>query len=229
MLFAEEDMERVTESLSGGEAARLVFARLMLEENNVLILDEPTNHLDLESIESLAETLKKYPGTLIFVSHDRYFVEKVAELIFEMTPGGYKYFSGTYEQFLRSKGEDYLKRDIDLSIKDSQPQTSKISDQKKEYVRLRRNKKKEHSRIKKRINQLEQDIHKIEGRLDEIETKLFSKELSQDHNKLNELSEEKEGLESKLMDLMVEWESAHKHFAEIEASLQKFAQKIAAL
>ena len=87
MLFSGDDVEKRLESLSGGEAARLVFSRLAIARPNVLVLDEPTNHLDLESIESLVEGLKSFPGTLIIVSHDRWFVGQLATRINEIKPG----------------------------------------------------------------------------------------------------------------------------------------------
>ncbi|HMA62685.1 MAG TPA: ABC-F family ATP-binding cassette domain-containing protein [bacterium] len=229
MLFPEEDMDRVAASLSGGEAARLVFARLTLQKTNLLILDEPTNHLDLESIEALVDTLKDYSGTIIFVSHDRYFVERLADQIFEMTTTGYQYFSGNYSQFINSKGQDYLDRDIDLSIKDSQPQTDKSSEKKKQYVQERRARKKEHSRLKKKIKHLEEKIHDQENRLEEIDKQLFSESARSDHNKLEKLSQEKEEIENSLMELMEKWERIHQKYEQLENLLQEFDEKIAAL
>jgi len=229
MLFAEEDMDRVTKSLSGGEAARLIFARLMLLKTNLLILDEPTNHLDLESIEALARELKKYPGTIIFVSHDRFFVEQIAEKIFEMTPTGYNYFSGTYQQFLYNKGEDYLNRDINLAVKDARPGRKKSSDLKKEYVRKRRSKKKEQARIEGKIQKTEIKIHNLERRLDEIKKQLFSDHTNQELDKLKELDQEQKKLENSLKKLMEIWEHQHQKFEKIEKDLQEFDKKIASL
>jgi len=229
MLFAEEDMERVTKSLSGGEAARLVFARLMLQETNLLILDEPTNHLDLESIEALARELKKYPGTIIFVSHDRFFVEQLAEKIFEMTPLGYNYFSGTYEQFLYNKGQDYLNKNIDLSVEDTRPGRKKSSDVKKEYVSKRRSKKKDQTRLKDKIQKIEAKIHNIEQRLDKIDQQLFSDLTNQDLEKLTKLNQEQNKLEYSLQELMEVWEFEHQKFKKIERDLREFDKKISSL
>jgi ATPase subunit of ABC transporter with duplicated ATPase domains len=108
VLFSGEDGLKKLESLSGGEAARLVFARVGLERPNVLVLDEPTNHLDLESIEALVEALASYPGTIIFVSHDRWFVREIATRIVEIRPGGIRDYRGNYEEYVAWCGDDHL-------------------------------------------------------------------------------------------------------------------------
>src|SRR5262249_15310423 len=98
-------------ALSGGEAARLVFARLALEQPNVLVLDEPTNHLDLESIEALVAALQSYEGTLILVSHDRWFVSQLATRVVESGKNGSRDFLGTYEEYVHACGDDHLDAD----------------------------------------------------------------------------------------------------------------------
>jgi ATPase subunit of ABC transporter with duplicated ATPase domains len=90
--------------ISGGEEGRMLFGKLMLSKPNVMVLDEPTNHLDMESIEALNLALENYPGTLIFVSHDREFVGSLATRIIEMTPTGIVDFKGNYDDYLRSQG-----------------------------------------------------------------------------------------------------------------------------
>lgn len=108
VLFTKEEVEKRLESLSGGEAARLLFARLSVEKPNVLLLDEPTNHLDLEAIEALVHGLRAYDGTLVFVSHDRWFVSELADRILEITPEGINDFRGTYDEYLERCGDDHL-------------------------------------------------------------------------------------------------------------------------
>ena len=108
LLFNREDAEKGVNCISGGEAARLVFARLSLTKPNVLILDEPTNHLDLEGIEALSDALMKYEGTILFVSHDRWFVSRLANRIMELTLDGPVSFKGTYEEYLAHCGDDHL-------------------------------------------------------------------------------------------------------------------------
>lgn len=111
MLFSGDDGEKRLGALSGGEAARLWFARLQLERPNVLVLDEPTNHLDLESIEALVEGLLDFDGTLVFVSHDRWFVSRLATRIVEIRPGEVTDYLGTYEEYVHDSGDDHLDAD----------------------------------------------------------------------------------------------------------------------
>jgi ATPase subunit of ABC transporter with duplicated ATPase domains len=108
VLFSGDDVQKKLSSLSGGEAARLVFAKLGIEKPNVLVLDEPTNHLDLEAIDALVKGLVKFDGTLIFVSHDRWFVGELANRILEITPKGIRDFRGTYDEYLERLGDDHL-------------------------------------------------------------------------------------------------------------------------
>lgn len=103
LLFSQDDIQKTVNILSGGEQGRMVFGKLMLQRSNILLLDEPTNHLDMESIESLNLALENYPGTLIFVSHDREFVSSLATRILELTPTGIVDFRGTYEDYLTSQ------------------------------------------------------------------------------------------------------------------------------
>jgi ATPase subunit of ABC transporter with duplicated ATPase domains len=104
LLFSQDDISKKVSVLSGGEQGRMIFGKLMLQRANIMLLDEPTNHLDMESIESLNLALENYPGTLIFVSHDREFVSSLATRILEMTPTGIVDFRGSYEDYLSSQG-----------------------------------------------------------------------------------------------------------------------------
>ncbi|HEX3775844.1 MAG TPA: ATP-binding cassette domain-containing protein [Polyangiaceae bacterium] len=111
VLFSGEDVQKPVGSLSGGEAARLIFCKIIAEKPNLLLLDEPTNHLDLEAIAALVAGLKAFDGTVIFVSHDRWFVSELATRILEVTPQGPREFPGTYAEYLARSGDDHL--DID--------------------------------------------------------------------------------------------------------------------
>ncbi|MDQ7086801.1 MAG: ATP-binding cassette domain-containing protein [Acidobacteriota bacterium] len=115
MLFSREEVDKRIGSLSGGEGARLILARLGVEKPNVLVLDEPTNHLDLEGIESLARGLEAYDGTVIFVSHDRWFVSRLATRVIEITSEGMTDFPGTYDDYLAACGDDHL--DVDAVLR----------------------------------------------------------------------------------------------------------------
>jgi ABC-type multidrug transport system ATPase subunit len=108
MLFSGEDVNKPISALSGGEAARLVFCRIMVQKPNVLVLDEPTNHLDLEAIDALVQSLGAFEGTVLFVSHDRAFVSALATRILEVTEHGFRDFPGTYDEYLARSGDDHL-------------------------------------------------------------------------------------------------------------------------
>jgi len=103
LLFSQDEINKSVDVISGGEQGRMLFGKLMLQRPNVMVMDEPTNHLDMESIESLNLALENYPGTLVFVSHDREFVSSLATRIIEMTPAGIVDFRGSYEDYLRSQ------------------------------------------------------------------------------------------------------------------------------
>jgi len=111
VLFKKDEVDKRVGNLSGGEAARLIFAKLMVTRPTCLVLDEPTNHLDLEAIESLAKDLLGYDGTTIFVSHDRWLVSRLATRVLEITPEGLNDFPGTYDEYLTACGDDHL--DVD--------------------------------------------------------------------------------------------------------------------
>lgn len=108
VLFSGDESKKKLEALSGGEAARMLFAKQAVLKPNVLILDEPTNHLDLEAIEALVQAVQAYDGTVIFVSHDRWFVNELATRIVEITPEGVQDFNGGYDEYLNRAGEDHL-------------------------------------------------------------------------------------------------------------------------
>ncbi len=103
MLFSQKEIDKSVKVLSGGEQGRMLFGKMMMQKPNVLVMDEPTNHLDMESIESLNLALENYPGTLLFVSHDREFVSSLASRIIELTPNGIVTFTGSYEEYLSSQ------------------------------------------------------------------------------------------------------------------------------
>jgi len=115
VLFSRDDVMKPVGKLSGGEAARLIFCRLAVEKPNVLVLDEPTNHLDMEAIGALADAVRSYDGTVIFVSHDRWFVSELATRVVEITPEGPRDFPGTYAEYLARLGDDHLDADVVVS------------------------------------------------------------------------------------------------------------------
>ena len=167
VLFSGDEAEKKLAMLSGGEAARLIFARHVIEKPNVLLLDEPTNHLDLESIEALVEALQAYDGTLIFVSHDRWFVGELATRVLEITPTGINDFPGTYEEYVDRCGDDHL---------DAQAVLRKARASQSEGSGAERRSKpggaagsvRERKRLVARVQQLTAEIQSVETRLAEL-------------------------------------------------------------
>ena len=157
MLFTKDDGEKKVSALSGGEAARLVFSRIALEEPNVLILDEPTNHLDLESIEALVVELERFEGTLILVSHDRWFVSRLATRVVEIKPDEVTDYPGTYEEYVHHSGDDHL--DVDRVV-----------------LKARREKKKKTKKASASVVDPAKEIRTIKGDRDELTDRIASAE-----------------------------------------------------
>jgi ATPase subunit of ABC transporter with duplicated ATPase domains len=130
VLFSGDDAEKKLAGLSGGEAARLLFAGIAVERPNILVLDEPTNHLDLEAIEALVAGLVAFEGTLLFVSHDRWFVSELATRIVEILPDGVNDFSGSYAEYLDRCGDDHLDAEQGLRLARNDRRNAKLRDAK---------------------------------------------------------------------------------------------------
>ena len=202
MLFDEHDIYQKIHSLSGGEAARLVFAELMLSDQNILILDEPTNHLDMESVDALIQALKEYKGTLIIVSHNRYFISEVADRIIELLPIGINDFKGGYEEFVEKHEKDYLDQ---VSVK-SEKGKKKVSERKEE--------RKERNRLKREIESLEKEIERIEREIDKIHLILSAPNFYEETppNQLQEILNQKDKLENYREEILNQWEDKQKEF-----------------
>ncbi len=178
-LFKEDDVFKKISSLSGGERARLALFKLSLEDNNLLILDEPTNHLDISSTEVLEEALSKYDGTIIFVSHDRYFINSLANKILKIQDGKINVSSGNYDDFInKSKKKKY----------------------KKKYVNKREKQKKS-----KTPEELEELIHSAEREYEEITLELNKEEVYSDKQKVKDCLYKQEKLGRYIEELYNEW------------------------
>lgn len=219
VLFSGDDVEKKLRALSGGEAARLIFAQHMAQQPNVLLLDEPTNHLDLESIEALIGALQKYDGTLLFVSHDRWFVSQLANRIIELTPNGLQDFNGTYAEYIASNGDDHLDRQD--SPRESREKKKKVSTKKSRGEQsLQKAKASEKLKlVESQIAQLTQKIENAEGRLGELASMFsessFYETVSQSAQA--DLAKEHNALESHLSQNINEWER-------LESELTKLKQ-----
>ncbi len=212
VLFSGDDVEKKLPSLSGGECARLIFARLTVTQPNVLLLDEPTNHLDLESIEALVEVLKTYDGTLIFVSHDRWFVSKLATRVVEIREDGINDFPGSYDDYLASCGDDHLDSDrVDLKVK---REKSKGKNTRRERSSAKRDFR--HKQLAERRDTVTKAIDDAEARIADIDA-LFCEDgffVKTTEQQVKNLQTEQQTLKDRIHELMAEWE-------DIEAKLEE--------
>ncbi len=173
MLFSGDDVEKRLESLSGGEAARLVFSKLAIARPNVLVLDEPTNHLDLESIEALVEGLKSFPGTLIIVSHDRWFVGQLATRIVEIKPDEVRDYQGTYEDYVHFCGDDHLDADrVVLKAKSEKKLKKAAGNRAQAAGRPKGRGSRANGKAKARRRQAEQQQDKLMARIEAAEARM---------------------------------------------------------
>jgi ATPase subunit of ABC transporter with duplicated ATPase domains len=208
VLFSRDEVGKKLGSLSGGEAARLVFARLAVYEPNVLVLDEPTNHLDLEAIEALVEGLESYEGTLILVSHDRWFISELADHIVEITPEGLRTYDGSYEEYVAWCGDDHLDVEAVLKVK---REKKKADRRKGGRSKRQRQLAARHARITEAIDEAEKRIREIDerfagpGYLDRAS-----------ESEVSGLESEQSRLREELERLMAEWEEAEEALAGLE-------------
>jgi len=206
VLFSGDDVKKAVGSLSGGEGARLVFSRLAVERPNVMVLDEPTNHLDLEAIEALVEALRAYDGTLILVSHDRWFVSELADRIVEIEPYGIEDFRGTYDEYIAALGDDHLDADQVLL---------KVKRERKEKRGRERSPEEERER-QKRVKELERRRDELTAAVDRAEARVGAiNETFCDptyfertpQKEVRKLESEQQELKGKVETLMGEWET----------------------
>jgi len=219
VLFSGEEVEKRVGLLSGGEAARLVFALLAVQKPNVLVLDEPTNHLDLEAIHALVEAVKAYPGTVLFVSHDRWFVSELATRVVEITSEGPRDFKGTYAEYLAKLGDDHLDGDAVASKAraerkvEAAPQGGGTAQETWEEQKKRRNRL---AQLPKLRDKVMAEIEACEGRKAEIAAIYADAGFFQraKRDEIDALVKEQEALGPKLERLVSEWEALER---EIEA------------
>ncbi|HLR08962.1 MAG TPA: ABC-F family ATP-binding cassette domain-containing protein [Bacillota bacterium] len=200
-LFSGTDVLKHVHDLSGGEKARLALAKLMMQKANLLILDEPTNHLDLASKEVLEAALINFPGTIIFVSHDRYFINKIADRVVEIQPGGAAVYLGNYDYVMEKKQEEAELKQLDQTEEKPMIQTD---DNRRRFEEEKRQQSKERKR-KRRIKNLEETIEKLELERAQLEEKMAEPAVYQDYKKAWEYTAETNKIKQKIEQLMEEW------------------------
>ena len=204
VLFRDEEVFKIIKDLSGGEKARLMLLIIMLEKPNFLILDEPTNHLDLPAKEALDSAISEYDGTVLFVSHDRYFLNKTADFVLELNQNGITRYKGNYDSYIETKNSPNVN-----SVSEKQKDTSSANDyetQKRLQADIRN--------TKKKIENSELKIAELEERIESIDESLA--ECGADFEKARELYEEKQRIEEEMNSMYELWEELHNKLENIK-------------
>ncbi|MGG0704803.1 ABC-F family ATP-binding cassette domain-containing protein [Bacillus paramobilis] len=209
-LFTGDDVLKPVSSLSGGQKARLALAKLMMQKSNLLILDEPTNHLDLNSKEILENALIDYPGTLLFVSHDRYFINRVTTTVVELSTEGAQEYLGDYDYYVEKKNEMIERAAFEQQEQQENqaPVQKTVAQEKLNYLEEKERKQLERQRTRK-IEELEQNIVEFEEEIAMLEDQLCLPEIYADYEKASEITTKKQTLQEQLDACMAEWEELH--------------------
>ena len=206
-LFSGDEVFKKIKVLSGGEKGRLQLCKILKQGPNLLLLDEPTNHMDIVGKESLENILKEYKGTLIFVSHDRYFVNKIADSLLIFEKNKVTYFNGNYEEYTRKRMEQEEKINDHIDKKE----TTNFTKKENSYFLN-----KEKSKIKNKISKIEREIEQKESEKNQIEKQMQDEENCTDYLKLKELQENLQKLNEEIENKMEEWESLNCELVELE-------------
>ena len=206
-LFRGDDVLKIVRDLSGGEKARLQLAKLMLEKNNLLILDEPTNHLDITSKQVLEEALENYEGTILFVSHDRYFINKIANKVFDITEEGYSLYLGNYDYYLEKREQEKIAK----KLKEERVVETKVKEV-NDYV-LGKEEKRRIRKLERTRDELIVQIDELESKIKIVNEELMKEEVYTDAVKTQEWN-------GKLKKLTSELEEKNNSWLEIEEELE---------
>ena len=204
-LFTGDDVFKLIRDLSGGERGRVSLAKLMLSESNFLILDEPTNHLDIASKEILEDAVNAYEGTVLYVSHDRYFINRTASRILELSGGQLTGFLGNYDYYLEKKTGDLPNGDLAVKntvSKAPAPPSEGMQDWKAQKEQQAKQRKKEND-----IRKCEEEIAKLEEKDKQLDNEMALPENATNVAKLQELTKEKESISARLEELYEKWET----------------------
>lgn len=202
-LFTGEDVYKKIGDLSGGERGRVSLVKLMLSKANFLLLDEPTNHLDILSKDVLENALNSFPGTICYVSHDRYFINKTATRILDLTGNRLLNYIGNYDYYIEKR--EAVEGAANLISNESKEKSVEISDSKQEWIE-NKTAQAQKKKLSNALNKCEKEIEKLEEKLGIIDEEFSNPEISSNVGKLMELQKEKSSLEEKLEKLMNEWE-----------------------
>lgn len=197
-LFSGDDVKKSVGMLSGGERARLLLAKLSMENNNFLILDEPTNHLDIDSKEVLENALIDFDGTLLFVSHDRYFINRVATHVLELSENGSTLYLGDYDYYVEKKAEVEASQTEEASMSNQAKEASPVND-----YQAQKESQKEARKLMRQIENLEAEIETLENQSQAISEQMLE---TNDAEKLMKLQSELDKISHRQEEAMLEWE-----------------------
>ncbi|MGL4791124.1 MAG: ATP-binding cassette domain-containing protein [Anaerotignaceae bacterium] len=204
-VFEGDDVFKTINTLSGGEKGRLMLAKIMLGKSNFLMLDEPTNHLDMFSKEILEDALNSYEGTVMYISHDRYFINRTAQKVLELSPDGVTLYLGNYDYYLEKKAlklkEEQLFTQQEVIQKTENNSATKLDWQTQKEQQAKERK------FKNKVEKIEKEISATESKIQDLDEQLMLPEISTDAYKAGQLYEEKTALESHLEDLLLQWEA----------------------
>ncbi|HEY6977434.1 MAG TPA: ATP-binding cassette domain-containing protein [Chitinophagaceae bacterium] len=219
-LFSGDDVEKKIRVLSGGEKARVALAKVITGKANFLILDEPTNHLDIHSVDLLTEALNKYEGTIILVSHDRYFISKTANTIWEIIDHEIKVFKSDYKEYAewKDRSSKFNVRSIKLEEKQSEQKQEEILNAKPEILNNQsREQKKELQRLQKQFKKLEQEINELNAGKAGIELELARPENYADKSKFQQLENDYKNIQLKIAKANITYEQLFEKILELES------------
>ncbi|MDT2849662.1 ABC-F family ATP-binding cassette domain-containing protein [Vagococcus carniphilus] len=211
-LFSGEDVKKTIPLLSGGEKARVALAKLSMNRDNFLILDEPTNHLDIDSKEVLENALIDYEGTLLFVSHDRYFINRIATSVLELSETGGKLYHGNYDYYLEKKLEEEQLKEL---LNEETNEVVEVKTETKKNFELDKQKQKEKRTLERQVEQLEKDLHEMEEAIESIQKEMELPANLEDHEALQKLNETLTSSFKQQEDLLNQWE-------EVSLALEEF-------
>lgn len=209
-MFTKEDVFKTVDMLSGGEKVRLALCKIFQTKPNFLLLDEPTNHMDIVGKETLESMLKAFPGSVLFVSHDRYFIKQVADALLVFKDDKVLFFQYGYEEYMEKMGEEHDNSEAAV-FKISNRTVSEAAEAPEVTVQKGKesyNYGKEKSRLEKKVQKLEGQIEKLESLIEEKKEELNRPEYASSYSKLSEISKEIEEKEDELLEVMEEWEAA---------------------
>ncbi|MCE5036920.1 ABC-F family ATP-binding cassette domain-containing protein [Staphylococcus haemolyticus] len=209
-LFVQDDVKKVINDLSGGEKARLQLALLILQRDNVLILDEPTNHLDIDSKEMLEQALKDFEGTILFVSHDRYFINQLANKVFDLNNDGGQMYLGDYQYYIEKTEEAaaleaFKNERNDLSKEDTSNQNE--ANENINTYDSQKQQRREQRKLERLIENCEAKIETFENEIARIDEQLTQPDVFNNPDKASSLANQKLETEQKLEQVMLEWEN----------------------